>query len=80
PSPAKPRTARADIESRAAQRRKRAYAARPGGSGWRLPVPMTIVLIGIAILATFFLGREQVVRTVPDSATVYETLGVPVNR
>lgn len=79
PSPAKPRAARADIESRAAQRRKRAYAARPGGTGWRLPVPMTIVLIGIAILATFFLGREQVVRTVPDSATVYETLGVPVN-
>lgn len=79
PSPAKPRAARADIESQAAQRRKRAYAARPGGAGWRLPVPMTIVLIGIAILATFFLGREQVVRTVPDSATVYETLGVPVN-
>ncbi|QCI64701.1 MJ0042-type zinc finger domain-containing protein [Phreatobacter stygius] len=78
-SPVKPRSSRGDIESSAAQRRKRAYAARSKGFSLRLPVPMTIVLIGMAVLATFFLGREQVVRTVPDSATVYETLGVPVN-
>ena len=74
-----PRSARGDIESRAAQRRRRAYAARPSGAGLRLPVPMAIVLLGMALLATFFLGREQVVRTVPESATVYEALGVAVN-
>ena len=73
------RSTRSDIESRAAQRRRRAYAARPRGIGLRLPVPMTIVLIGMALLATFFLGREQVVRTVPESATVYDAVGLSVN-
>jgi predicted Zn finger-like uncharacterized protein len=68
-----------DIESRAAQRRRRVYAMRPSGARFRLPVPTTIALVGMAILATFFLGREQVVRNVPDTATVYETLGMPVN-
>lgn len=48
-------------------------------AAWRLSLPVVIIVIGVAILATFLLGREHVVRTVPDSATVYEHLGMPVN-
>lgn len=48
-------------------------------AAWRLSLPVVIIVIGVAILATFMLGREHVVRTVPDSATVYEHLGMPVN-
>ena len=36
-------------------------------------------MLGSAIIATFMLGREQVVRTVPDAAGLYERLGMPVN-
>jgi predicted Zn finger-like uncharacterized protein len=74
------KTLRTDIESRAAQRRRRGIsAARASGPRFRLPFPTTFALIGVAVLATFFLGREQVVRNVPETATVYEALGVPVN-
>jgi len=55
-------------------------AVRPSkAAAWRLSLPVVVIVLGSAILATFLLGREQVVRTVPDSAAVYEQLGMPVN-
>lgn len=71
--------ARRTLASRVAGLRPR-LAVRPSRTAsWRLSLPVVIIVLGCAILATFLLGREQVVRTVPDSASVYEQLGMPVN-
>lgn len=83
PLPPKPEPApvRRGIEAAASRNRRRRPVRPPGPSrpGLRMSLPVTIVLLGTALLATFFLGREQVVRTVPDAAGVYEAVGLPVN-
>lgn len=63
-----------------AKRRKLPSAmARIPVSRLRLSPSATILALGAAILGLFYLGREQIVRTVPDAASVYERMGVPVN-
>ncbi|WP_439572500.1 FxLYD domain-containing protein [Phreatobacter sp.] len=77
PPPAPP--PRRSLSSRVAGLRPQ-LAVRPSkAAAWRLSLPVVVIVLGSAILATFLLGREQVVRTVPDSAAVYEQLGMPVN-
>lgn len=61
------------------RRFRRAPAAPSSGRSFRFSPAAAVLLLGTAILATFLLGREQVVRTVPDSAGLYERLGLPVN-
>lgn len=70
---------RQDVESVVSKRRKRAPVVRSPRRPFQMSLPVTILLLGSAILATFFFGREQVVRTVPDAASIYERLGLPVN-
>ncbi len=79
PVPAARAAARADKETAGPRRLRRPSLSRPGGQAFRLSPSFLILLLGSAILAMFFLGREQVVRTVPDSAGLYERLGLPVN-
>lgn len=90
---AEPLPERRDPEPRPSSRRvivsggseasARRRLARPGSknpvSRFRLSPSATIVVLGLAILGLFYLGREQVVRTVPDAAAIYERMGVPVN-
>ncbi|MDP2801333.1 MAG: zinc-ribbon domain-containing protein [Phreatobacter sp.] len=61
------------------RRRLRPTFTRPRGQSIRVSPPMFILLVGSAILASLLFGREHVVRTVPDSAGVYESIGLPVN-
>jgi len=61
------------------RRLRRPSLSRPSGNTFRLSPSFVVLMLGAAILAMFFLGREQVVRTLPDSAGLYERLGLPVN-
>ncbi|WP_168201506.1 FxLYD domain-containing protein [Phreatobacter aquaticus] len=61
------------------RRRLPAAMSRIPVSRLRLSPSATILALGAAILGLFFLGREQIVRTVPDAASVYERMGIPVN-
>lgn len=70
---------RQDVESAVVRRRRRPAVSRSPRMSIRMSLPVGIVLVSIAILATFMLGREQVVRTMPDTAAIYERLGLPVN-
>lgn len=70
---------RRNIESAAVRRRARPLVQRSPRWSLRMSLPVGIVLVSTAILATFMLGREQVVRTMPDTAGIYERLGLPVN-
>jgi predicted Zn finger-like uncharacterized protein len=79
PPPEAKRLARGDKDASGPRRLRRPSLPRPGGAPFRLSPSYLILLLGSAILAMFFLGREQVVRTVPDSAGLYERLGLPVN-
>jgi predicted Zn finger-like uncharacterized protein len=72
------RPARKDVET-AVSRRRRPSGPRLARRPFQMSMPVAILLLGSAILGTFFLGREQVVRTIPDAASVYERLGLPVN-
>jgi len=76
PAPLPPR-ARADEPPK--RRFRKPSLPRPSGRSFRMSPSVVILLLGSALLATFLLGREQVVRTVPDSASVYERIGLPVN-
>lgn len=58
--------------------RRRALPDHPRPS-FRLSLPTVIVILGAALLSALFVGRDHVVRTVPDAASVYETVGLPVN-
>lgn len=62
-------------------RRARMVMAMPRSKfgSFRFSWPVAIVIVGTALFVAFFTGRDQVVRTVPDAASVYETLGMPVN-
>jgi predicted Zn finger-like uncharacterized protein len=62
-----------------ARRRLRPSLPRPRGQSIRVSPPMFILLVGSAIIASLLFGREHVVRTVPDSAGLYESIGLPVN-
>jgi predicted Zn finger-like uncharacterized protein len=79
PSPEAKRPTRGDKDASGPRRLRRPSLPRPSGGAFRLSPSYLILLLGSAILAMFFLGREQVVRTVPDSAGLYERLGLPVN-
>lgn len=79
PSPEAKRPVRGDRDASGPRRLRRPSLPRPSGGAFRLSPSYLILLLGSAILAMFFLGREQVVRTVPDSAGLYERLGLPVN-
>lgn len=79
PSPGAKRPVRGDKDASGPRRLRRPSLPRPSGGAFRLSPSYLILLLGSAILAMFFLGREQVVRTVPDSAGLYERLGLPVN-
>lgn len=72
-------TPRRSIESAAVRRRSRPVIQRSPRWSFRMSLPVGIVLVSTAILATFMFGREQVVRTMPDTAGIYERLGLPVN-
>jgi predicted Zn finger-like uncharacterized protein len=74
-----PASPRPDVESAVLRRRKRPVVSRSPRMSFRMSLPVGIVLVSVAILATFMLGREQVVRTMPDTAAIYERLGLPVN-
>ncbi|MDP3544997.1 MAG: DUF3426 domain-containing protein [Phreatobacter sp.] len=78
-SPEAKRIVRDEREPSGLRRLRRPSLPRPGGQSFRLSPSYLILLLGTAILAMFFLGREQVVRTVPDSAGLYESIGLPVN-
>lgn len=73
-----PRPARAKVDEPPKRRFRKPSLPRPSGR-FRMSPSVVILLLGSALLATFLLGREQVVRTVPDSASVYERIGLPVN-
>ncbi len=70
---------RQDVESAVVKRRKRPVVTRSPRKPFQMSLPVAILLACSAILATFLLGREQVVRTMPDTAAIYERLGLPVN-
>lgn len=61
------------------RRRLRNSLSRPRAQAFKVSPPIFILVIGGAILATLLFGREQVVRTVPDTAGLYESIGLPVN-
>ncbi len=73
-----PRTARPKAEEPPKRRFRKPPLPRRGRS-FRMSPSVILLMLGSALLATFLLGREQVVRTVPDSASVYERIGLPVN-
>lgn len=80
--PAKTPEARAlagTLASTAARRRRLTATGKPLKRGFSLSLPAILLMLGVAVIATFMLGREQVVRTVPDAAGIYERLGMPVN-
>jgi predicted Zn finger-like uncharacterized protein len=72
-------SARQDVESAVVKRRKRPVVARSPRKPFQMSLPVAILLACTAIMATFLLGREQVVRTMPDTAAIFERLGLPVN-
>jgi predicted Zn finger-like uncharacterized protein len=74
-----PSTARQDVESAVVKRRKRPVVTRSPRKPFQMSLPVAILLACSAIMATFLLGREQVVRTMPDTAAIFERLGLPVN-
>ncbi|MCZ8316971.1 MAG: thioredoxin [Phreatobacter sp.] len=74
-----PRPARPKADEPPKRRFRKPSLPRPSGRSFRMSPSVVILLLGSALLATFLLGREQVVRTVPDSASVYERIGLPVN-
>ncbi len=61
------------------RRRLRPVFSRPRAQSFKVSPPIFILVVGAAILATLLFGREHVVRTVPDSASLYESIGLPVN-
>ena len=65
--------------SEPARRRLRAHFGRPRAQAFKVSPPIFILVVGAAILGTLLFGREHVVRTVPDSAGLYESIGLPVN-
>jgi predicted Zn finger-like uncharacterized protein len=66
-----------DIESVAARRAR--VAARKRQNRWKkIPLPVAIVVL-IAISAGLLLGRKEVVRYVPQLASFYSAIGMPVN-
>jgi hypothetical protein len=70
---------RQDVETAVVKRRRRPFVSRSPRTGFKISLPVGILLISALILATFMLGREHVVRTMPDTAGIYERLGLPVN-
>jgi predicted Zn finger-like uncharacterized protein len=62
-----------------ARRRLRVPFSRPRAQAFKVSPPIFILVVGAAILGTLLFGREHVVRTVPDSAGLYESIGLPVN-
>jgi predicted Zn finger-like uncharacterized protein len=79
PRPSSNRRVVAGAADPAKRRRLPAAMTRIPISRLRLSPSATIVALGVAILGLFLLGREQVVRTMPDAASVYERMGLPVN-
>jgi predicted Zn finger-like uncharacterized protein len=73
--PARPSRPKADEPPK----RRFRKPALPRARSFRFSPSVILLMLGSALLATFLLGREQVVRTVPDSASVYERIGLPVN-
>ncbi len=67
----------ADVETVAARRRRR--AARRGALSWPLTRLQTAIL-ALALLNTILIGwRSDVVRALPQTASFYALLGLPVN-
>lgn len=75
PPPLRPARPKADEPPK----RRFRKPALPRTRSFRFSPSVILLMLGSALLATFLLGREQVVRTVPDSASVYERIGLPVN-
>jgi len=73
------RGGRETATSEPARRRLRTPFSRERAQAFKVSPPIFILVVGAAILGTLLFGREHVVRTVPDSAGLYESIGLPVN-
>lgn len=70
-------TAGDDVESFAARRVRMRQKRRK--AGWRMPgLPATIMAL-VALVAILLVWRTQVVRFLPQTASFYELMGLPVN-
>jgi predicted Zn finger-like uncharacterized protein len=68
-----------DIETMAAQRERRQTMRKPRRDRWRLPRLSTVV-VGLAVsLAALIAGRTTVVRTFPQTASLFAAMHLPVN-
>jgi predicted Zn finger-like uncharacterized protein len=68
-----------DIETMAAQRERRQTMRKPRRGRWRLPRLSTVVVGLAASLAALIAGRTTVVRTFPQTASLFAAMHLPVN-
>jgi predicted Zn finger-like uncharacterized protein len=68
-----------DIETMAARRERRQYRRKPGRGRWRLPRLSTVVVGLAASLVALIAGRTTVVRTFPQTASLFAAIHLPVN-
>jgi predicted Zn finger-like uncharacterized protein len=68
-----------DIETLAARRALRQNTRKAGRGRWRLPRLSTVVVGLAASLAALIAGRTTVVRTFPQTASLFAAMHLPVN-
>jgi predicted Zn finger-like uncharacterized protein len=77
--PAVPPPEPADIESVAARRSVGSAAKRPAHRGRRLSGLTTAAAVLMLVSGGLVIGRTEVVRALPQTASLFETIGLPVN-
>ncbi len=71
-----PPRVRANLETSPVPHRR----ARPqGGGGSRAKIVPAILALQLAAVATALIGRAEVVRAMPESASLFRMIGLPVN-
>jgi predicted Zn finger-like uncharacterized protein len=68
-----------DIETLAARRERRQKPSKTRRGRWRLPRLSTLVVGLAASLAALIAGRTEVVRTFPQTASLFAAMHLPVN-
>lgn len=76
PNPPEPTASKADVESLASRPLRRAPSRR--NRGWRPSLPSLIFCFSAA-LTILIVWRNDVVRLLPQTATLFETIGLSVN-